>query len=636
MRAQAGFITMIGILLVVVLVIYYASQVFLPNLTPTGTGEEQRMVEGMVESIITTGAESALEAMELQGGYISYPERGVLFTNVVVPYWQICQNDVSPTLAQAKQRLEKGIEYYFNNHTQDIKDFFGKNLSIENVSDIDVRILDNKIDVYVTAATRFQDTEIKQPYVISVPTKFKEIFSFAKDAIAEINRHPSQGGRFFETFTMASLYRSRYLPTIGFLTRCGQYIRLGPQQISSALMGLVSYTITHFDWWKDMPSEDTYAIDRVNGRQYLDLDPMLSLPQNFEIRYPGSINIRNNNWISTVFPAVIPYCTNAYDIKYSFGYPVVISTRDAGTGYDFNFAVYVSIGEMKPADCDIMTDSTGTIADPCEDLECDASIKVVDCEGRPIEKAEAYFGECPIGTSGSDGMISGKIACDALTLDIYHDENYSYYSQTVSFEDINGVYELCRIPELTIRFSEVYIEDFGVNEYTEGEPVETSCHECVTEDCASSFHRTRTECSSVPSIGNCIFIELTPVGSGGDPYIISNSDPSRFAEECGDREYAETHRLECSGCGLGEIVRNDIPAGKYDVVARLYDPEDYSEIGYLEERGFELREGTTILAISIPRFGGASQSGTEEWQKECIVKKMGEECFPSIESLVQK
>jgi len=616
MRAQASFILIVGILLVIAIVIYYASQSFVPSPLPPGVGGEQKMVQGMIEGIITSGTELSLKAMELQGGYLIPPNESVVFTYIWIPYWQICQNDLSPSFDEIKGRFEKGIEYYVNNHTKEIKDFFGKNLSISNVSRVSVNILDNKIDVSVHMPTKFQGYPIKQPYTVSVPTKFKELFSFAKDVIMEMNKPPAQGGRFFETFTISSLYQSKYLPTIGFLTKCGESIHLTPQYISQRLHELITYTITHFTWWEEMKSPRTYTIEYVNGNHYLDLEPMLFLPQGFEVTSSSSVHIRNNKWIA-YFPFPIPYCSTTYNIEYSVEYPFIIKTNDPETGYDFNFAVYVNVDEMEPGNCDAITITPGITT--CTDLPCSASIRVVDCNGAPLAGAEAYFGDCLIGESDSNGYINGEILCGTHQLDIYHSGDYDYYSQTISSTNIDGTYTLCKKPELTAYLNEVEIEDWGYD----GDDIYTSCHPCAYPlECPVPFTWVRTDCSDPKPVSDkCVMVTLTSTQTG-DPYPpIMNSDFESIPGECSDRNYVETHPVECLGCILYRVEVDNIPAGEYNVVAELRDPANYKLVGYFELNNFILLENTKELTINIPKFGSPTYQ-PESWQEQCVLDKL--------------
>ena len=613
MRGQASFIIIIAILFVIAIVIYYASQSFAP---PQVIGDEEKLVRGMVEGIITSGTEFTLKAMELQGGHLIPPGESVAFTNIGVPYWQYCQNDISPTISEVKGRFEKGITYYVNNHTKEITDFFGKNLTLGNVSRIDINILDNRIDADVYMPTRFRGYVLSQPYRVSVPTRFKHLFDFAKDTITQVKKDPSQGGRFFETFTIASLYKSRHLPTIGFLTNCGESIRLSSSEISQGLDEIITYTITHLVWWQQMPSSMTYAVEYVNGKQYLDVSPMLFLPQGFKVTSTSSVNIQNKDWIST-FPFPIPYCTTAYDIKYSVGYPVIITVNDPETGYDFNFAVYVNVGEMEPANCDVIITPT-PVTDPCSDTSCSATMRIVDCIGNAIEGARAYFGDCLVGESDSNGYISGKVRCGTYKLDIYHSGAYDYYSELVSSSSIDGTYALCKRPEMTVYFNEFGIADWGYDQYSEYQ----SCYPCASpSDCPNPFTFERTDCSDpVPVSDKCVWMTLSSTKTE-DSYVIHNSDPENVPEECSDVDYAKNPPAECSVCRLGSVDVDYIPAGDYNVVVELRNPSDYKFIGYFELNNFRIYESTKKLTVNIPRFGVMTHI-VESWQEDCVSSKM--------------
>lgn len=592
MKAQASFIVLLAILLLVAIVVYYAFQGFTPPAIP---GDEDKVVREMVEGIITSGTEATLRAMELQGSYLDPPHESIYFSYLGVPYWQYCQHDLSPTIEDVEERFEKSIEFYMNNYTQDIKDFFGKNISLSNVSRVEVNMLDNKVDVDVYMTTIFEGRRVSQPYRVSVPTKFKHIFDFAKDTIVEINKLPEQGGRFFETFTIASLYKSRYLPTTGYLTKCGESIRLTSTEVSQRLEEVIIYTISQFLWWQPMPSSTTYAIERVNGEQYMDIEPLLFLPQGFEVKSDGGVKIENKGWIS-VIPFPVPYCATAYNIEYSVGYPVIIVVRDPDTGYDFNFAVYVSVDEMEPGECyDI--DEPPEFEDPCLEKECSANIVVTDCTGRPLQGAKAYFGDCYIGESDSNGQIIGDIICGTHELYIYHSDTYGYYSKNVPSSAISGTYELCGKPEMTVHFKEFELKDNGYDQYDN--PV--SCYPCENPaDCPSPFTYQSTTCSTPIQTVNCAQTILTSLDTG-DPYWIETVDSGGIPEECYDETYARNHPEECGGTCMSTVIETDIPAGDYKLTVDLMDT-NYEGVGYLEVDSITISENTQSLTINIPKF----------------------------------
>lgn len=585
-KAQASFVMLLAVLLLVAIVVYYAFQGIEPPPVP---GDEDRAVSDMIEGIITSGAELALKAMEYQGGYLTPPEESVALQYIGVPYWQMCQNDMSPAADEIEVRFKKAIEYYMNNHTRDIEMFFGKNLSISNVSRVDVRLLDNRIDLDVYMTTLFEGRRISQPYSVSVPTIFKQLFDFAKDTIAEINKPPSQGGRMLETFTITSIYNSEYLPTIGALTRCGESIHLSSQEISERLQTIAAYVRINTKWWETTSDYGYYAIGSVNSNTYQNLEPRILFPDGFSVESSGNVHITNNDYISDL--PLVPYCITVYGIKYSFGYPVIINLKDPETGYDFNFAVYVNVDDMLPGDCDASATEPTPFKDECSDLPCNARIRVVDCNNNPLQGANAYFGGCLIGSSDADGWIESPILCGTRKLEIYYNAGYQYYSETVSSSGLVEVtYRLCKVNDLVVHFDEMEIL---------GDSSGSTCHPCASPtDCpgpAESY-------TCMPrNTGNCTFITFTSKDTGKS-YSVNDADNQNLPPGCDDYDYAESHVDECISCDLASKTVNYVPAGNYDVTVDLLDTENGRYVGHVEGE-IEILESTTDVYVTVPNFG---------------------------------
>jgi hypothetical protein len=602
MKAQASFILILGLLFIIVIVIYYASYGFSP---PPDQGGEKLLVEQMIDGIITSGSETILKAMEMQGGYLVPPEESVSFAYVGVPYWQICQNDISPTYEEIEERIETGISYFVNENIQDIRDFFGKNLSISNVSRADVNIVGNKMDVSVYMTTRFEGQVIKQPYRVSIPTNIKQLLDFANDTITEINKDPSQGGRFFETFTITSLYNSRYLPTFGLMTECGESLFLSSSEISNHLKMLAVHTMTHTRWWEESNIEYYYGINQVNGKQYQNLKPRLLFPDGFDVNSQSSISLKNDQWFAK-YPIPIRICMSVYNIKYDLSYPIVINLNDSETGYDFNFAVYVNVDEMRAGDCENVSDID--LEDKCEDTECNASIRVKDCSGNPISGAKAYFSGCMIGESDSSGLIQDKIPCGSGELFITHSKDYDYISKTESSGNLNGVdYSLCKINELTVQINErSIIGSSGLD----------TCHPCTEPtDCVGIVDRKTCELSPP---GNCAFIIFKSLESGQE-YMLVNNDLN-LPDECSDQEYFTSHPDICLKCSSMEIQGFYLPTGNYELTASLFNPISNKNMGYLKSN-MNILETSTQVTINVPNFGIPSDNSYES-QNSCGISAL--------------
>lgn len=536
-KGQVEFIIVLGIIFIISIVGYYAFQsgVFNPSLAPVSVRNQQELVSNMVNDIVRQGVDETLRVMETHGGYLtidilenqSYTDvEGVVFLGGGVPYWQMCENDLSPERSQITDWFELGIKIYIENHINEIKEMFGKNVSF-NLSELSVSadILNppyDRIDVSVFLPTSVQGYPMQQPYyTISVPTKFGYILDFAKDYSRE-----SASERFMEVFTIASIYLSWNLPTVGILTQCGETIYLTPDELAYHLQEVVIYTITHILWWQPMPVDPTatktYSIESVNGRAYRDLDIEFFLPDGFKLESPDHILLTNNAIVfSAMSPFKIPQCISAYDQKYSVDYPVIIRVYDWLSGYSFNFASEVFVDNMDPGRC-------GDIGPPgvahCGDLLCSARIKVEDGLGNIIEGAQVLFGDCLVGYTGPDGVAEGQISCSVENLSIYYKPSeYSFFNQPRVANNVNGTYVIHRKPKLTMNLYRVYID----SHFVPGVFPPYIYHVC--------------------SVGEAEHYLLGNFISNPDEYTITNIDPDSVPPSCGQGE-------NCENCFGGDTI----------------------------------------------------------------------------------
>ncbi|RLJ09762.1 MAG: hypothetical protein DRP15_02520, partial [Candidatus Aenigmatarchaeota archaeon] len=341
-KAQVEFTLILALVFVMVVVIYYASRgSFIPSPIPSNVFEEQKIVQNSVINLIRKGVDETLRVMETHGGYLSsntskdigFEEVShVMFTGYEVPYWQKCNRLFIPSKKKVKKWMEISISEYIKNHISEAAHMQKVRFHLENLS-VSANILRDKIEVTVhlpTSVNGYKMREPLYPYTVSIPTKFGEIYNFANDFSRE-----SADKRFFETFTMLSLYFSKYtfdghpkLPTMGLLTECGDTIYRTTNQISSYLMEIVEYILTHILWWQPMinqagkPETKVFSIESVNGNKYADLNIRLYIPDDFVFNITNPILITNSNIIiNKGSPFVVHDCLTAYVQTYSVVYP---------------------------------------------------------------------------------------------------------------------------------------------------------------------------------------------------------------------------------------------------------------------------------------------------------------------------
>ncbi len=474
-KAQVEFIIIVGLLVVVVSVIYFAYQtgVIFPSPVSSAVSQEQKTVKDSVENIIRKGADEAIKWLEAQGGYIVPPlNDSVSFTRIFVPYWQKCDDTYIPDLkTDITPRLETVVENYIRWSINETGEIYGKDVSFNLTQlSVDANILANQIDISVNLPTSVQNYSIQQPYRVTIPTKFGEIYGLARNYAEEAAKN-----RYLELFILNSMYFSKTideggimhseLPTIGVLILCGETIYRTPEQLSSALENIIGYTLSHIIWWRptitDPQQPKVYGVENLNGKTYPQLNPLFQLPDDFEIPIQDGIALINPAPLLTSrILTTSGLCMGTYYIQYSFTFPVVLRVHDDLTGYDFNIATLVDVGEMIPGNCMEHAPSSVCISTPsptggetvcttnapgepsvggimgCTNATCLISIRVLKSDGTPVRNARVVFGNCILNKTDSEGETSGFVACDKKDL-------YMHYLSETTSEQL--VYSKCEV-----------------------------------------------------------------------------------------------------------------------------------------------------------------------------------------------
>ena len=164
MKLQVEFISVLGMLILILVVIFYAYGSNLSYITvPEDVMKVQKSVEQMIEGIMRDSANHILFDMENHGGYISTREMPgyTRFAGMSVPYWQVCENDISPSLQKIKERFENALEMRVKERINDM-DFSGKNVTFD-LSRLNsrVNILNEKLVVELFLPTKVEGYDIK-------------------------------------------------------------------------------------------------------------------------------------------------------------------------------------------------------------------------------------------------------------------------------------------------------------------------------------------------------------------------------------------------------------------------------------------------------------------------------------------
>lgn len=486
-KGQLEFAVLVGILALIVVVVVYAfmSGSIFPTPVPSGVEQEQKLIADSVTNIGRQGADLSILWLEQQGGYMS-PDlnESVVFTKVAVPYWQKCSRDMAPTLPEITGRLQDAMKNYFNYTLHGKKDYFGKNVTFDLAGlSVSANILKNKVDFSVHLPTKVQGQAVNQPYAFSVPTKLGEVHefmaSYARDAATN---------RYLELFILNSMYFSNTasdghpeVPTVGMLSQCGEVVSRTPEQLSSALEGIVEYTLANTAWWQPTSTDPTkpkiYGIESLGGKTYRQLDPLFYLSDRFDIPIASSIYMTNPRPLfSSRVLTSSGLCVTTYFIQYSLTFPVILRVRDDLTGHYFNIATLVDVNEMEPGSCSGHRPSITWVNKPtpsggvteyvnsseellealgCPDADCMALVTVKKPNGQPARGSSAVFGGCVIGIADASGMIRGNMTCGRDDLNIYHLDGYMYRRCNISSSEVGGTYTVYKYPRVNASIYEV-------------------------------------------------------------------------------------------------------------------------------------------------------------------------------------
>ncbi len=498
-KAQAEFFTILGILLLVVIVLFYG---YLGGWfgdhepLPPGVQQTQQLVTQSVTDAARDCVRDVLIEMENHGGYLPGDNAPgiVQYLGYDVALWQACDDDISPSKSDIKNKLEDAVKHCMDFAADDfIESFASQNVSFDkNGLLVNANILDNSVEVYITLPTDVHGYEIEQPYSKAIiPTTFGRVLDFSKDFVAEYVQDPSDddhSGRFFEAFTLLSLYHNKYLPTIGVLPDCGDSIHMDSSEIDMRLAQTITYVLANTRLWKGIENNGrSFGVPSISGKQYTDIKDGsygFFLPDDFTINSMSPIIIHSSKPIYTSFPFVVGECLTTYHQTYSLYYPIVVRVEDPLLEHAFNFGLVAYISSCKDSngnyycdededtcsggedcgmyisDCDSIGGFVGGGESECEERDCTATLKVTDTSGNSLEGVHVFFNGCPVGNgmTGSDGNVGGDVKCGTGKLQIYYTKDYEFYNEEWSSADLDGsIIALYGVPDTTWHFREIEI-----------------------------------------------------------------------------------------------------------------------------------------------------------------------------------
>ena len=468
-KGQAEVIIIVALFAVIAVVVITQTNMFIvPEETP-----DVRTVRESAEGLVRTAVISTIGVLSDQGGYLSdseYQLGSVSLNGRDVPYWQY-RGQV--TVPDKSSNLQAGIQSYL----QANKDSFADALSDVTFGNpiVNVPIFsDDSITVTVTMPTTYKESPISQPYTVTIPTHFGEIYDFSRGfAIYEANSRP------FEYYTLSSMLLSpienghHSIPMYEFMMGCGDYLFASSWDITPKVETAIKRTLAHTYMPGKAPegtittsASPKYTLVPINGKDYENLRVSFMLPDDFSLDYS---NFRMSP--DPVFGIAEPIplmgecmSRDAIEVSYTMNYPVIVRVADPETGSVFQYAVDVYIISNMPAGWTVTSPLDQEEDGVCANPSCILELNVLGTSGSPIQGAAVGFMGCHLGTTDSSGYLATLAPCGAGTLYI-EKRGYGQFLESRTSAELSGTVTLYRKPQVNIIFHEVVVQDQGSGQY---------------------------------------------------------------------------------------------------------------------------------------------------------------------------
>ncbi|MBL7160869.1 MAG: hypothetical protein ISS93_03410 [Candidatus Aenigmarchaeota archaeon] len=441
-KGQAELIVVLGIIIIAVVAILYATNV--SQSPPQVTNPQAKSVRNSLENLIRSGAEESLRVISLYGGSATPNQDSVIFLGKEVPYWG--KNGISK-VPDAGGNFARHLEAFLNENKESFVSDFAGDISLGTAT-VRATILENKIVLVVDIPATLNSNPIPSRYDIEIMTKFGEILDFSKSFVYQQNIN-----RYIEYFTLASILTSPIendqftTPMFIHLSKCGQFVFKSWYDVKPKMEERVEITLAHIYLPGKAPTNvgsttsfPKYILPPVDGKPHSDLAVSFHLPDDFELT-PTNFQMSPNPIMAMASPiAFTGICTSdPIYVKYLLSIPVVVRVKDPVTDHIFQFADHVFIKDNAPGAWSAATSyQEDPLAITCSNPGCPFSIELNSLSGKGIPAADISFMGCGLGKTNANGHLEGLAPCGVGPLEIYK-TGYSFYQNVLSYSEIGDL-----------------------------------------------------------------------------------------------------------------------------------------------------------------------------------------------------
>jgi len=483
MKGQVEFFVILGLLFVVAVVMFYGyTSGWFGSSVPTGVASQQALIKTSLENFMRSGAYEVISTVSENGGYLSendYPLGSVTLHDAEAPYWQYNGQTSYPNVPES---IKEGLLEYINNRKDDFFETMGySNVLADNATSVSLSMTNNRMifNVYMPVSLVMDETTygFDQPFTFTVDSNLGQIYDFAKEfTYAQYNN------RFFEIFTLNAMLVSpleseppgsvHEVPMFVSLTECGQILLRTWFDIQENALGLLEEVTANTYMPGKSPRDNIgtsaapeFEIPTLSNKYYSELDVDFWLPDGFELT-PANFQFTPDPIYAFAKPvAFTGVCvSDPVYVSYFLNYPVVVTATDTLTGSVFRFAhsVYIQNNDAGEWAATGGYDITAQ-QEMCSADSCSASISVQDSGGNPLAGASVSFFGCPIGKTGTDGVLDASMPCGVGTLKVYKNGYQNHEQRYASSELYGATITLTRMPLKNVYLYEVNVRNESVS-----------------------------------------------------------------------------------------------------------------------------------------------------------------------------
>lgn len=470
-KGQVELVVILALLVVIVVVVVSQMNVFAPTET-----SDSRLAKESVEGLVRMAAYDTLDRMSMYGGYLSPDDfvTGYVYLNgKEVPYWQQ-GGDV--TYPDKSANFMEGVRLYLEENKADLEASLN-NVSLGEVSVSAPVFQNDRITVNVYMPTVIRGVPYNTPYVVTIPTRFSEVYDFGKNFVTyEVTERP------LEYFTLSTMFLSpmvngfHEIPYAEVALDCGHFLFTNSFDVKPKVESAIRKTLAYTYMPGKVPlntlrttNHPKYSLEAIGGNSYPSIDMNFELPDDFELTYLSEFEMSPDT--ITIVAEPVPFTgicmSDPVDINYYVRYPAIMRVKDTETGNYLQFAIDVYIKDNKPGvwSSGVGGYETDEQKEVCEESYCTYNISVTDLDGDPVSRASVKYMGCFLGTTDSSGELNGYGPCGLGMLRIRAD-GFGEYERFLSYDQLVGAeFQLSRMVPINFIFYEVPVDVVGDNKY---------------------------------------------------------------------------------------------------------------------------------------------------------------------------